>query len=94
MTAVLCASRLLRFDTKRIMSPKIRPKSLGTFKKRAPASQTTQPLHVCLLSFLSQQAFSYLQSSAKLAQFFHSIIQNIQVFARVAPKQKVEYCSV
>lgn len=34
------------------------------------------------------EAFSYLQSSAKLAQFFHSIIQNIQVFARVAPKQK------
>lgn len=47
--------------------------------------------HPCFRAFfLSQQAFSYLQSSAKLAQFFHSIIQNIQVFARVAPKQKVE----
>ena len=36
------------------------------------------------------QAFSYLQSTEKLSKFFHSIIQNVQVFARVAPKQKVE----
>ena len=35
------------------------------------------------------QAFSYLQSTEKLAKFFHSIVQNVQVFARVAPKQKV-----
>ncbi|XP_068689455.1 endoplasmic reticulum transmembrane helix translocase-like [Montipora foliosa] len=34
------------------------------------------------------EAFSYLQSTTKLAKFFNSIIQNIQVFARVAPKQK------
>ena len=32
-----CASRRLRFeDTKRIMSPEMRPKSSGTFEKRAP----------------------------------------------------------
>ena len=31
------ASRRLRFeDTKRIMSPEMRPKSFGTFEKRAP----------------------------------------------------------
>ena len=31
------ASRRLRFeDTKRIMSPEIRPKSFGTFEKQAP----------------------------------------------------------
>lgn len=35
------------------------------------------------------QAFSYLQSTEKLSKFFHAIVQNIQVFARVAPKQKV-----
>ncbi|XP_073242423.1 endoplasmic reticulum transmembrane helix translocase-like [Porites lutea] len=34
------------------------------------------------------EAFSYLQSTEKLSKFFHSIIQNVQVFARVAPKQK------
>ena len=38
ITAKFRASRRLRFeDTKKIMSPKIRPKSFGTFEKRAPA---------------------------------------------------------
>ena len=37
ITAKFCASRRLRFeDTKRIMSPEIRPKSFGTFEKQAP----------------------------------------------------------
>ena len=36
ITAKLRASRHLRFaDAKRIMSPEIRPKSFGTFEKRA-----------------------------------------------------------
>ena len=36
ITATFLASRRLRFeDTKRIMSPEMRPKSLGTFEKRA-----------------------------------------------------------
>ena len=35
------ASRFLGFeDTKRTMSPEMRPKSLGTFKKRAPVGQS------------------------------------------------------
>ena len=35
--AKFCGSRRLRFeDTKRIMSPEIRPKSFGTFEKQAP----------------------------------------------------------
>lgn len=42
---------------------------------------------IILLIYL--QAFSYLQSTEKLTTFFHSIVQNVQVFARVAPKQKV-----
>ena len=37
ITAKLRASRRLRFeDTKRNMSPEMRPKSFGTFEKRAP----------------------------------------------------------
>ena len=37
ITAKFCASRRLRFeDTKRIMSPEIRPKRFGTFEKQAP----------------------------------------------------------
>ena len=37
ITAKFRASRRLRFeDTKRIMSPHLRPKSLGTFEKQAP----------------------------------------------------------
>ena len=37
ITVKFRASRRLRFeDTKRTMSPEIRPKSFGTFEKRAP----------------------------------------------------------
>ena len=37
ITAKFRASKRLRFeDTKRIMSPEIRPKSFGTFEKQAP----------------------------------------------------------
>ena len=39
ITAKFRASRRLRFeDTKRIMSPEIRPKSFGTFEKQVPVS--------------------------------------------------------
>ena len=39
ITAKFRASRRLRFEhTKRIMSPKIRPKSFGTFEKQAPGT--------------------------------------------------------
>ena len=45
MTAKFCASRCLHFqDTKRIMSPKMHPKSFGTFKKRAPAGLQVLPM--------------------------------------------------
>ena len=59
-TAKFRASRLLRFeDTKRIMSPEIRPKSFGTFEKRAPACFSGLfplpqfPLHLCNSEVLS-----------------------------------------
>ena len=51
------------------------------------ASKVKSLITVFLLIYL--QAFSYLQSTEKLTKFFHSIVQNVQVFARVAPKQKV-----
>ena len=39
ITAKFCASRGLRSeDTKRIMSPEIRPKRFGTFEKQTPGS--------------------------------------------------------
>ena len=42
ITAKFRASRRLRFeDTKKIMSPEIRPKSFGTFEKRAPDLEST-----------------------------------------------------
>ena len=40
LTAKFRASRRLRFeDTKRIMSPEMRPKSFGTFEKQAPGQK-------------------------------------------------------
>ena len=43
--AKFCGSRRLRFeDTKRIMSPEIRPKSFGTFEKQAPGLNSNPDL--------------------------------------------------
>ena len=43
ITAKFRASRRLRFeDTKRIVSPEIRPKSFGTFEKQAPDLRSLQ----------------------------------------------------
>ena len=43
ITAKFRASRHLHFeDTKRIMSPDLRPKSFGTFEKQAPVSQKSR----------------------------------------------------
>ena len=42
ITAKFRASRRFRFeDTKRIMSPEIRPKSFGTFEKQAPGGSSS-----------------------------------------------------
>ena len=46
ITAKFRASRRLRFeDTKRIMSPEIRPKSFGTFEKQAPGNAAHRQEH-------------------------------------------------
>ena len=44
-------------------------------------------LFFCFLFF---QGFSYLQSSPQLCSLFDTILHHIRVFARVAPKQKVQ----
>ena len=45
ITAKFRASRRLRLeDTKRIMSPEIRPKSFGTFEKQAPGFHLTKQI--------------------------------------------------
>ena len=47
ITAKFRASRRLHFeDTKKIMSPEIRPKSFGTFEKRAPGPEL-MIAHIC-----------------------------------------------
>ena len=54
ITAKFRASRRLRFeDTKRIMSPEIRPKSFGTFEKRAPDPSTILTTEAGLLQYYS-----------------------------------------
>ena len=75
ITAKFRASRRLRFeDTKRIVSPEIRPKSFGTFEKQAPepvswggggggregkgAILKTEP--VLIYPFFRRQSFGYL----------------------------------
>ena len=46
ITAKFRASRRLRFkDTRRIMSPEMRPKSFGTFEKWAPEQPKTKRYH-------------------------------------------------
>ena len=58
-----CASRRLRFeDTKRIMSPEIRPQSSGTFEKRAPGPQ--------ILHLVSSNKLT-LTAQTKLMFFFY-----------------------
>ena len=50
ITAKFRASRRLSFeDTKRIMSPEMRPKSLGTFEKQAP-EVLVHPIHIFLIT--------------------------------------------
>ena len=65
-TAKFRASRRLRFeDTKRIMSPEVRPKSFGTFEKRAPGQQSlsSHTCHRCCLHlcFTLAQGLLYLR---------------------------------
>ena len=63
------ASRRLRFeDTKRIMSPEMRPKSFGTFEKRSQrrVNRLVRPMHhhYCIIVCLKNY-FLPLSSCAK-----------------------------
>ena len=56
LTAKFRASRRLRFeDTKRIMSPEIRPKRFGTFEKQAREVNQSQLVGYLLQSDLSSE---------------------------------------
>ena len=56
ITAKFRASRRLRFeDTKRIMSPEMRPKSFGTFEKRTP-----EFLRFCVFLVFQTEGFPFL----------------------------------
>ena len=69
---VSCLRRLRFEDTKRIMSPEIRPKSFGTFEKQAPESKYIPPPNeghvwrifcrfICLRCIYSSRGFSLLR---------------------------------
>ena len=66
ITAKFRASGRLRFeDTKRIMSPEIRPKSFGTFEKQAPGhigALTSTPSLLHCWTTLSSISTSFKQS--------------------------------
>ena len=48
ITVKFRGSRRLRFeDTKRIMSPEMRPKSFGTFEKRATGNEVVRSRRIC-----------------------------------------------
>ena len=55
ITAKFRALRRLRFeDTKRIVSPEIRPKSFGTFEKQAPGLEAIFRLSLMVLYFAAR----------------------------------------
>ena len=61
------ASRRLRFeDTKRIMSPEIRPKSFGTFEKQAPGFDSQTRRHMWIKGLISWRISSWAEVSARL----------------------------
>jgi len=65
ITAKFRASRRLRFeDTKRIMSPEIRPKSFGTFEKQAsgPVARSMVSAKHCLRSIESNTKLRFYDS--------------------------------
>ena len=69
------ASRRLRFeDTKRIMSPEIRPKSFGTFEKQAPELVAfSKPYRViasrCVITLLRLDTFCPRQCTCRVNHF-------------------------
>ena len=73
MTAKFRASKRLRFeDAKRIMSPKICPKSFGTFEKQAPGHNSGNSVPY---SFRTVRGFFYVpQDYEELRDGAHGFI--------------------
>ena len=68
ITAKFRASRCLRFkDTKRIMSPEMRPKSFRTFEKQAPGALTLKGLKKLIL--LSVLFLNFSSSTGNMLMF-------------------------
>ena len=91
ITAKFRASRCLCFeDTKRIMSPEIRPKSFGTFEKQAPDLKVTETLlgawrssynYHGFKSFLTWSAVAFSRHLWLLVFInFHSLFSKIRIF--------------
>ena len=82
ITAKFRASRLLRFEhTKRIMSPEIRPKSFGTFEKRAPGQSGTWTWLLRSLNLhLESTSILYLNLLIFLARFLCTNLTLLWVF--------------
>ena len=73
ISAKFRASRRLRFeDTKRIMSPEIRPKSFGTFEKQAPVFRKSRELFgpetACFEKLIFQHVFN-VRKTRRTAKF-------------------------
>ena len=93
ITAKFRASRRLRFeDTKRIMSPEMRPKSFGTFEKQAPGlffslvftrGRRGVSTPRCSLNGLGAHSFSLLPLTSYIDEYFQRnsfLLQFFEVF--------------
>ena len=96
ITAKFRASRRLRFeDTKRIMSPEMRPKTFGTFEKQAPDLHSMSPtalqynlnneLYVTSQSGIDSCLFELFSGSKWQLSWFYSFadLWNVKVKCRV-----------
>ena len=74
ITAKFRALRRLRFeDTKRIMSPEMRPKSFGTFEKQPPVSLKSRKL------FWPKKSFVKLQPAYSVKLIFSYVVKGIKI---------------
>ena len=76
ITARFRASRRLRFeDTKRIMSPEMRPKSFGTFEKQAPGPVSRKSRKL----FASGKQFVKLQPAYSVKLVLSYVVKGIKI---------------
>ena len=84
ITAKFCASRRLRFkDTKRIMSPEMRPESFGTFEN----------LRLSRLAYLAAGEFLQMVSLLSLTQLnrpFQDLRSHMSLFCAMLEHEPIE----